>query len=145
MSRPVWVKTWSDTPKSGFLTTWLTVYMYHRLVEVPEIETRINEPSMTQPVWSESSLSSWRSIGSLATHSAHNEDSDQTGWMPRLICVFAGRTPFCWFSHAVAQIHVIYPWKWHWQTVWTEIRRRSKWRLIRVYNVCIQEFLSKIK
>ena len=28
----------------------------------------------------------------LATHWAHSEDSDQTGWMPRLIWVFAVRT-----------------------------------------------------
>ena len=44
------------------------------------------------PVWSESSLSVWRKLGSLATHWVHSEDSDQTGWMPRLIWVFAGRT-----------------------------------------------------
>ena len=44
------------------------------------------------PVWSESSLSAWRKLGSLATHWAHSEDSDQTGWMPRLIWVFAGCT-----------------------------------------------------
>ena len=37
-------------------------------------------------VWSESC----RNLGSLATHSAHSEDSDQTGQMPRLIWVFAG-------------------------------------------------------
>ena len=43
------------------------------------------------PVWSESSLSAWRKLGSLATHWAHSEDSDQTGRMPRLIWVFAGR------------------------------------------------------
>ena len=44
-------------------------------------------------VWSESSLSAWRNIGSLATHYAHSEDSDQTGGrMPRLICVFTGHT-----------------------------------------------------
>ena len=30
-------------------------------------------------VWSESSLSPWRNIKSLATHWAHSEDSDQTG------------------------------------------------------------------
>ena len=42
--------------------------------------------------WSKSSLSAWRKLGSLATHWAHSEDSDQTGWMPRLIWVFAGRT-----------------------------------------------------
>ena len=43
------------------------------------------------PVWSESSLSAWRNIGSSATHWVHCEDSDQTGRMPRLIWVFAGR------------------------------------------------------
>ena len=45
-----------------------------------------------RPVWSESSLSAWRKLESLATHWAHSEDSDQTGRMPRLIGVFAGRT-----------------------------------------------------
>ena len=45
-----------------------------------------------RPDWSESSLSAWRKLGSSATHWAHNEDSDQTGRMPRLIWVFAGRT-----------------------------------------------------
>ena len=44
-----------------------------------------------RPVWSESSLSAWRKLGSLATHWAHSEDSDQTGRIPRLIWVFAGR------------------------------------------------------
>ena len=45
-----------------------------------------------RPVWSESSLSAWRKLGLLATHRTHSKDSDQTGWMPRLIWVFAGRT-----------------------------------------------------
>ena len=44
------------------------------------------------PVWSESSFSTWRRLGSLATHWVHSEDSDKTGWMPRLIWVLAGRT-----------------------------------------------------
>ena len=39
-------------------------------------------------VWSETSLSAWRSTGPLATHRAHSKDSDQTGQMPRLIWVF---------------------------------------------------------
>ena len=38
-----------------------------------------------RPVWSESLLSTRSNLGSLATHWAHSEDSDQTGWMPRLI------------------------------------------------------------
>ena len=37
-------------------------------------------------------LSAWRNHGSLATCWAHCEDSDQTGQMPRLIWVLAGRT-----------------------------------------------------
>ena len=44
-----------------------------------------------RPVWSESSLSAWRNLGSLATHWVHSEDSDQSRRMPRL-WVFAGRT-----------------------------------------------------
>ena len=43
-------------------------------------------------VWSEFSLSAWRKRGSLAIHWAHSEDCDQTGWMPRLVWVFTGRT-----------------------------------------------------
>ena len=34
----------------------------------------------------------WRKFGSLTTHWAHSEDSDQTGRMPRLIWIFAGCT-----------------------------------------------------
>ena len=40
----------------------------------------------------QSSLSAWRNLGFSASHWAHCEDSDQTGRMPRLIWVFAGRT-----------------------------------------------------
>ena len=58
----------------------------------------IVRPAKTQislgicPVWSESSLSAWWNLGSLATCWAHSEDSDQTGRMRRLIWIFAGRT-----------------------------------------------------
>ena len=43
-------------------------------------------------VCSECSLSAWRSLESLAIHWVHSKDSDQTGWMPRLIWDVAGRT-----------------------------------------------------
>ena len=33
-----------------------------------------------------------------------SEGSDQTGQMPRLICIFAGRMSFCWFCHVVAHV-----------------------------------------
>ena len=50
-----------------------------------------------RPVWSGSSLSAWRHLGSLATHWAHSEDSDQTGRM-------LGAQPRCWFCYEVAQV-----------------------------------------
>ena len=59
-------------------------------VSVHPVKTQISLG--IRPVWSESSLSLWRKLGFLATKWALSEDSDQTGWMPRLICVFAGRT-----------------------------------------------------
>ena len=56
------------------------------------------------PCLIESSLSAWRNHGSLATHWEQSEDSDQTGWMPRLICVFTlGTSHFVSLSWA-AQI-----------------------------------------
>ena len=43
-------------------------------------------------VWSESSLcTQWVAKDPSCLH-ANSEDSDETGWMPRLIWVFAGRT-----------------------------------------------------
>ena len=45
-----------------------------------------------RPVWSESLLSAWEKLKSLATRWKHSEVSDQTGRMPRLIRVFAVRT-----------------------------------------------------
>ena len=55
-------------------------------------------------VWSESLLSAWRNLGSFATHWGHSKESDQTGQIPKLICVFAGHTchfvgfVMCWLK-----------------------------------------------
>ena len=60
------------------------------------------------PVWSESSLSAWRKLGSSTINWVHSEDSDQTGWMPRLIWVFAGRTcHFVGFCHVAAHLYSV--------------------------------------
>ena len=69
-------------------------------------------------VWSESSLSAWRKLGSLATHWAHSKDSDQTGRMPRLIWVFAGRTVILLvlLKFCCCLIHVFYMCAWKFQT-----------------------------
>ena len=85
------------------ISVWYTWHHYQSLFlkfEPPHDKTSkmTVHPAKTQislgirPVWSESSLSAWRKLGSLATHWAHSEDSEQTGWMPRLIWVFPGRT-----------------------------------------------------
>ena len=72
---------------------------YHEPIERPHDKTNkmTVHPAKTRSAWAsaqsdQSSLFPWRSIGSLATHRVHSEDSDQTGWMPRLIWVFAGHT-----------------------------------------------------
>ena len=83
---------------------WLTEYTVSGFNEI-YISRRMTKPTKWPvrpvtaqislgicPVWSESSLSAWRKLGSLATHWEHCVDSGQTGWMPRLISVFAGRT-----------------------------------------------------
>ena len=84
---------WADAPAPHCVheTLWF---------ELPRDKTNsvVVCPTKTQinlgirPVWSEPSLSPWRKIGSIATHCAHNEDTDQTGRMPRLIWVFTGHT-----------------------------------------------------
>ena len=70
----IWATSWQNKPK------------WHVHPGKTQISLGIS------PVWSESSLSAWRNLGSLATHWVHSEDSDQTGWTPRLIWVFAGCT-----------------------------------------------------
>ena len=47
-----------------------------------------------RPVWSESSLSAWRKLWSLATHWAHSEDPESS----------LGTHSFCWFCHVVAHL-----------------------------------------
>ena len=55
---------------------------------VRPVKTKINLG--IGPVWSESALSAWRKLGSLATHWAHSKDSDQT-WRTRHFAGFVIR------------------------------------------------------
>ena len=129
-----------------------------RISEPPHDKTNkvTVRPTQTQislgirTVWSESSLSAWRKLGSLATHWAHSEDSDQTGWMPRLIWVFAGRT--CHFvgfvmRRLISCCNVAKLWKckgaikteaitriWNYQIRPTNNIRTSKWRTTGCYQ-----------
>ena len=85
--------------KTGFLMMWLIYFSLPKYEPRHDKTNKLNvRPAMTRislgirPVWSESLLSAWRKLGLLATHWAHIKDSDQTGRMPRLIWVLAGRT-----------------------------------------------------
>ena len=86
---------WAQTREWRVRMLLYIVYMSRDMTKPTKWHVR---PAKTQlslgilPDWSESSLSAWRKLGSLATHWAHSGDSDQTGRMPRLISVFAGRT-----------------------------------------------------
>ena len=51
-----------------------------------------------RPVWSESLLSAWRKIGSLATHWAHSEVGGCPGWSESSLSAHS----FCWFCHVAA-------------------------------------------
>ena len=62
-----------------------------------------------RPVWSESSLcAQWVAKDTSYLH-ADSEDSDQTGRMPKLIWVFAGRTVTLWFCHKAAKMFLFPP------------------------------------
>ena len=95
-------------------TTWAATWHKTNKMSVRPAKTQISLG--IQPVWSMSSLSAWRNLGSLATQWARREDSDQTGRMPRLIWFFARRTPIllvlsCGGSHCsnFRIITVIFP------------------------------------
>ena len=59
----------------------ITVLLFLWFFDLHIIELRHDKTNKmaVRPVWSESSLSAWRKLGSLATHWVHSEDSDQTG------------------------------------------------------------------
>ena len=68
------------------------------------------QPKLTQislrisAVWSDSSLSAWRSVASVVIQNVPSEDSDLTVWMRRLIWIFAGHTSEGTFSDVAVNI-----------------------------------------
>ena len=89
-----------------FISHYTVEYKATRSENEPPHDKTINVA--VRPVWSKSSLSAWRTFGALDTHWAHSEDSDQIGWMPRLIWVFAGCTLILLVCHVAAQIICIF-------------------------------------
>ena len=60
------------------------------------------------PVWSESSLSAWRKLPSLATHWAHSEDSDQTGHTLTLLVFSWGGSFICLLLWCIDELEVLH-------------------------------------
>ena len=60
------------------------------------------------PVWSESSLSAWRNLGSLATHWEHSKDTDHWADAQTDQSLRWSHTSFYWFCHEAAQMCFIY-------------------------------------
>ena len=136
---------WSDPSLSLYrIVDWDRTYYISQRTTKP---TKYVRPAKTQislgihPVWSESSLSAWRKLGSLATHWAHNEDSDQTGRTPRLIWVFAGRT--CIFVGFVMRLLIYLRYLIWICTVWFTLKKTFS-RVAAQYKeipVCIDSLL----
>ena len=112
-----WIK--SSAPYVGHLMTKPTKWQMCR------VKTQISLG--IHPVWSESSLSAWRKLGS--------EDSDQTGRMPRLIWVFAGHT--CHFVGFVMRrlfIFILYEYEMHIGASSGFCRYLSHYRMVLIYS-----------
>ena len=82
-------------------------------------------------VWSESSLSAWRKLGSLATHWAHSEDADDLSlrWAHRSLC---------WFCHEAAHITVVLKecfWPWPFSLTFT----------LALAGTCSMEVLERLR
>ena len=57
-----------------------------------------------RPVWSESSLTAWRKLGSLATHWAPSKDWLDWADAQADLRIRWAQMPFCWFCHAAAHL-----------------------------------------
>ena len=95
------------------ITTFLKSWMPKNSFEPPHDKTN-KMTCLIRPVWSETTLSAWRP---LTTYWAHREDSDKTGWMPRLIWVVSGRTCHCVCFVMRRLIWLTFSFKQHWQIV----------------------------
>ena len=76
-----------------------------------------------RPVWSESSLSASRNLGSLATHWAHSEDSMRLGGCPGWFESSLSAHSLCWFCHEAA--HILF---WNHSRCW--LHQAGRWWVI---------------
>ena len=85
------------------------------------------------PVWSESSLSAWRSLWSLATHGLHCKVFDQTG---RIRVHWVHRS-FCWLCRAAA--HLVLKTD---RVFWSRSRESEVVHFLIMYSFTIQNWAS---
>ena len=84
------LSTYSSTLIKWVLSTYSSIFQAISTQYLLQNWSSVLAPCL-HPVWLESSLSAWRSFGSLATY-MRTAKTDQSGRMPRLIWGFAGRT-----------------------------------------------------
>ena len=79
--------------------------MFENLITVWAASWQNQQKWHVRPVWSESSLcAQWVAKDPSFLH-ADSEDTDQTGRMPKMICLRWAHMPFCWFCHEAAKVN----------------------------------------
>ena len=63
-----------------------------------------------RPIWSESSLSAWRKLGSLATHWAQRRLWSDWADAQADLSLCCAHMPFCWFCHEAAHFAKFIMW-----------------------------------
>ena len=100
-----------------------------------------------RPVWSESSLSAWRKLGSLAAHWAQAKTliwlGGCPGWSESSLCAKS----FCWFCHEAAQFMTAKRFKqgfWYhkYYKTFSEFYRQHNESIVK-YNVSLSTLLPK--
>ena len=95
----------SDVNVARFIHSWAS----HSMTKPIKWHVRPAKTQISlgiQPVWSESSMSVWRNLGSLDTYWVHSDDFDKTARTDRLINLRWVYRSFCWFCRAAAQFFV---------------------------------------
>ena len=80
---------------------WAASWQNKKKWHVRAVKIRISLP--IRLVYSESSLSAWRNLGSLASHWAHSEDWSDWADAQADLSLCWGQRSFNWFCHEVAQ------------------------------------------
>ena len=114
------IQIWPPAAKSGIVgVVGIQRLMYRKTQNIvtPEMSRDMTKPRKwlvrpaeiqislgIRPVWSESSLSAWRKLGSLATHWSTAKTLTRLSGCPGWSESSLGAWSLCWFCHEAAQI-----------------------------------------